>query len=54
MPRQLRTPPKGRIVAEPNDALLAVDYEPRQAPAVAVVATEPRNLGTDLPKQRKS
>ena len=40
-------------VAEPNDALLAIDYESGQAPAVAVVAAEPRKLGSDLLKQQK-
>jgi hypothetical protein len=40
-------------LVEPDDALLAVGYGPKQAPVVAVVATEPRKLGSDLPKQQK-
>jgi hypothetical protein len=40
-------------VAEPDNALLAVGYGLRQAPVVAVVATEARRLGSDLPKQQK-
>jgi hypothetical protein len=50
---ELRTPPEGHAVAEPDDALLAVDYESGQAPSVAVVATKPRKLGSDSPKQQK-
>jgi hypothetical protein len=51
---ELRTPPKGHVVAEPDDALLAVDYDSGQAPTVVVVATERRKLENDLPKQQKS
>jgi hypothetical protein len=48
---KLQTPPEGHAVAEHDDALLVVDYEAGQAPVVVVVATEPRKLGSDLPKQ---
>jgi hypothetical protein len=47
------TPPEGHAVAEPDDALLAVEYDSGQAPVVVVVATEPRKLGNDLPKQQR-
>ena len=44
---------KGHVVAEPNDALLAVDYESGQAPVVVVVVAVPSKLENDLPKQQK-
>jgi hypothetical protein len=48
---ELRTPPEGHAIAESADALLAVDCDSGQALVVVVVATEPRNLENDLPKQ---
>ena len=51
---ELQTAPEGRVVAEVEDALLAVDHDLGQAPLVAVVVTEPRKLGSDLLKLQKT
>jgi hypothetical protein len=50
---ELLTASKGHVVAEVEDALLAVDHDLGQAPVVGVVVIEPRKLESDLLKLQK-
>jgi hypothetical protein len=51
---ELQTAPKGHVVVEAKDAVLAADHDLGQAPLVEVVAIEPKKLESDLLKLQKS